>query len=159
MKTRFTAAKAIRWGLMTTLILSLAACAGAPKKQGLSVSIQAAEDVNPDQQGRPSPIVVYVIELKSAETFKNLDFAGLTNASGAALGADRLNSTQTVVSPGGMQMLALEIDPSVTVIGVVAGYRDIDNATWRQAVPVVPGKTDNIVVQLGQFQMSTSTTN
>lgn len=154
-----TCKKAAATVTAAALALLIAACGGAPTKEALNVSIQAAEDVNPDLQGRPSPIVVYLIELKSVDAFNSLDFTGLTAASGSALGADRLDSTQTVVSPGGTPFLELEIDPGTTAIGVVAGYRDIDNANWRQAVPVSPGDTDTIVVRLGQFQLSTSTQN
>jgi len=148
----------LRLALVIALVTGLAACGGGgPKKEGLTVNIQAAEDVNPDLQGRPSPIVVHLYELKSVETFNSLDYTSLTDPSGAALGADRLNGLQTVVAPGGFSLQELEIDAATSAIGIVAGYRDIDNASWRQAVPVVPGDTDTITVQLGQFQMSTST--
>lgn len=159
-RSKFTAtlAAAARASLIVLLLAGLAACGGGgPKKEGLVVNLQAAEDVNPDLQGRPSPIVVHVIELKSVETFNSLDYVSLTDPSGAALGADRLNGSQVVVAPGGFSMLELEIDASTTAIGVVAGYRDIDNASWRTAVPVSPGQTETIVVQLGQFQITTST--
>ena len=149
-----TGAVALRGAGLLLLCLLLAACGGAPKPQGLTVNINASEDVNPDLQGRPSPIVVHLFELSSVEAFNSLDYLGLTNNSGMALGADRLNGTQTVVAPGGFSALELQIDAGTSAIGIVAGYRDIDNATWRRAVPVTPGKTDNIDVQLGQFQMT-----
>ncbi len=146
--------------VLVLVIAGLSACGGgAPKKEGLAVSITATDDVNPDLQGRPSPIVVHIIELKSVETFNSLDYVSLTDPSGAALGADRLNGTQLVIAPGGFNMQQLEIDAATAAIGIVAGYRDIDNASWRRAVPVVPGETDTVVVSLEQFQVTTSTQN
>jgi len=155
-KPSFTAGLA-RAGVITALTLLLAACGGAPKKEELVLDIAAAEDVNPDSRGRPSPIVVHVMELKSLETFNSLDYVSLTNASGAALGPDRLNGSQVVIAPGGTLMMELELDAATTAIGVVAGYRDIDNASWRQAIPISPGQTDRIKVQLNQFQLTTAT--
>jgi type VI secretion system protein VasD len=143
--------------LLTLLLcLSIAACGGgAPKPVGLVIKITASEDVNPDLQGRPSPIVLHLFELSSVESFNSLDYLGLTSNSGMALGADRLNGTQTVIAPGGFSALELQIDTRTNAIGIVAGYRDIDNATWRRAVPVVPGETDEIDVRLEQFQITT----
>jgi type VI secretion system protein VasD len=146
--------------LLVILLISgaLVACGGgAPKKEELVINIQAAEDVNPDSQGRPSPIVVHILELKSVETFNSLNYVSLTDNSGAALGQDRLNGSQTVIAPGGNFMTELELDAGTSAIGIVAGYRDIDNASWRQAVPIAAGATKRVTVQLGQFQMTTST--
>ncbi len=149
-----------RWCLAAVLMAGLAACGGAPKKPDpITVSIQAAPDVNPDLQGRPSPIVLHILELKSAETFNSLDYVSLTDPSGAALGADRLNGIQLVVAPGGSNLQTLEIDSGTSAIGFVAGYRDIDNASWRQVVPIVAGTTTTIAVNLGQFQVTTSSQN
>ena len=150
-----TVAVASKATLILFVCLTLAACGGgAPKPEGLVVKVTATEDVNPDLQGRPSPIVLNVFELSSAESFNSLDYLGLTSNSGMALGADRLNGTQTVIAPGGFTALELQLDARTSAIGLVAGYRDIDNATWRRAVSIVPGETAEINVQLGQFQMT-----
>ena len=149
-------AVASRATLVLLLCLTLAACGGGgtPKPEGLVVKVTAMDDVNPDLQGRPSPIVLHIFELSSAESFNSLDYLGLTSNSGMALGADRLNGNQTVIAPGGFKALELQLDERTSAIGLVAGYRDIDNATWRRAVSIVPGETAEINVQLGQFQMT-----
>ena len=63
-----TLSRASILGLMAiTTVLMLSACAGAPKKDKLGLSITASADVNPDMQGRPSPVILHIFELSSAK--------------------------------------------------------------------------------------------
>ena len=139
-----------------TTVLLLNACAGAPKKEKLGLSINATTDVNPDMQGRPSPVILHIFELNSVEQFNGLDYVSLTQPSGAALGTSLLAKKQEILQPGGSRELPLELDPQTTIIGLVAGYRDIDNATWRTSVPIIPGKTKQLSITLNQQQIVTS---
>jgi len=131
----------------------LSACAGAPKRENLGLQISATADVNPDMQGRPSPIILHVMELNSTEQFNRLDYMGLTQPSGAALGAELLGKNQVVMQPGDSKTLPLELNPMTTAIGLVAGYRDIDNAVWRKTIPITQGKTKGISISLEQTQI------
>ena len=62
-----------------------------------------------------------------------------------------------VMAPGTSRSLELEISPEAQAIGLVAGYRDIDNATWRKAIPVSPGGTKSISVNLTATALESST--
>ena len=136
--------------LMATTLVLLSGCGGAPKRENIGLQLSATADVNPDLQGRPSPIILHVLELNSEEQFNRLDYASLTQSSGAALGPDLLGKTRLVLSPGDKQQLPLELNPQTTFIGLVAGYRDIDNATWRTSAPISQGDTKGITVTLEQ---------
>ena len=139
--------------LAVAVAVLLSACAGAPKRENLGLQISAAADVNPDMQGRPSPIILHVMELNSTEQFNRLDYMGLTQPSGAALGPELLGKNQLVLQPGESKTLPLELNPMTTAIGLVAGYRDIDNAAWRRIVPITQGKTKGISITLEQTQI------
>lgn len=156
----FGGTRSFRTGLglsgLLFLALVLAACASAPKKATLTLSAQATADVNPDLEGRPSPIILHIMELKSAELFNSLDYMGLADPSGGALGTDLVNRSQVVLSPGAARQIPMELDAATTAIGLVAGYRNMDNATWRQVVPITQGKTSSVTVTLGQAQLSAS---
>ena len=43
----------------------------------LDLKLAASEDLNPDLRGRPSPIVVRLLELKNPSSFNNADFFSL----------------------------------------------------------------------------------
>lgn len=139
--------------LAVAVVGLLSACAGAPKRENLGLQISAAADVNPDMQGRPSPIILHVMELNSTEQFNRLDYMGLTQPSGAALGAELLGKNQVVLQPGESKTLPMELNPMTTAIGLVAGYRDIDNAAWRKTVPITQGKTKGLSITLEQTQI------
>lgn len=134
--------------LMATTMLLLSSCGGAPKRENVGLQISATADVNPDLQGRPSPIILHVLELNSEEQFNRLDYMSLTQSSGAALGPDLLGKTQLVLSPGDNRQMPLELNPQTTFIGLVAGYRDIDNASWRTSIPITQGETKGIYITL-----------
>lgn len=134
--------------LMTTTMVLLSSCGGAPKRENVGLQISATADVNPDLQGRPSPIILHVLELNSEEQFNRLDYMSLTQSSGAALGPDLLGKTQLVLSPGDNRNLPLELNPLTTFVGLVAGYRDIDNANWRKSIPITQGDTKGISITL-----------
>jgi type VI secretion system protein VasD len=80
----------------------------------------------------------------------------LTQPSGAALGPDLLGKNQMVMQPGASQELPMELNPLTTAIGLVAGYRDIDNATWRKTIPITQGDTKGISITLEQQAIATS---
>ena len=146
--------------LTVTLLALLSACAGGPPpREPLGIQIAATADVNPDMEGRPSPVILHVMELNSTEQFNRLDYMGLTQPSGAALGAELLGKNQVVLQPGESKSLPMELNPQTTVIGLVAGYRDIDNAAWRKTVPITQGATKGISITLEQTQIVTAVTN
>ena len=137
--------------LLTVAIMTLlSACAGAPKREKLDMQVSATADVNPDMQGRPSPIILHIMELSSTEQFNGLDYMSLTQPSGAALGVNLLSKNQMVLQPGASQALPMELNPMTTAIGFIAGYRDIDNAAWRISVPITQGNTKGISITLEQ---------
>ena len=145
--------------LSVALLALLSACGGAPPKPDpLGIQISATADVNPDMEGRPSPVILHIMELNSTEQFNRLDYMGLTQPSGGALGTDLLGKTQVVLQPGESKSMPMDLNPQTTAIGLVAGYRDIDNAAWRKTVPVTQGTTKGISITLEQTQIVTAVT-
>jgi len=144
--------------LLTVAIAGLlSACAGAPpKREPLGMQVNASADVNPDMQGRPSPVILHILELNSTEQFSRLDYMGLTDPSGSALGTELLGKNRLVLQPGESKAVPMELNPMTTAIGLVAGYRDIDNATWRKVVPITQGDTKGLVITLEQTQITTT---
>ena len=61
-----------------------------PEDVKLKGNIVAAADSNPDINGRPSPVVIAVYQLKSPDGFLNGDFFSVYDPKGAALGEDLL---------------------------------------------------------------------
>lgn len=149
--------KSIGGLLIVAVTLLLNACAAAPPKPAsLSLQISTTSDVNPDLQGRPSPVILYVLELASDAQFNRLDYRSLTQSSSASLGADLLGKNQMVLQPGESRVLPMELNAQTAFIGLLAGYRDNDNAIWRASVAVTQDVTKAVVVSLQQQQIVAS---
>ncbi|MGK9169330.1 type VI secretion system lipoprotein TssJ [Inquilinus limosus] len=118
------------------------------------VTVAAAPGANPDASGRPSPIQVQIYQLRSGAAIGQADYFKLAENAQAALGDTLIGSEQTVVAPGKSQTLSLKLDPATQLIGVAAGFRDIDRARWRATAPVDPGSTDPITISVGAADVS-----
>lgn len=128
------------------LTLLLAACASTAKRVPIpyAISFTADAQVNPDINGRPSPIQITVYELKSASTFKARDYFALQSNPQAALGPELLNTDQIILQPGQTETIRHAGSVDAGAIGIVASYRDLENSQWRLTVPLPEAENTNI---------------
>lgn len=124
----------------------LGACASGDPKQKepvrLELTVNAQPGVNPDDHGRPEPIVVRVYELKNDSAFMAADFFTLQMKDRTVLAEDVVKRSELQLRPGEHQTIVRFADPATTVIGVLAAYQDLPNSVWRAvyALPVAPDK-------------------
>lgn len=118
--------------LVMGLLCAMAAQAQEIKEQTkLQLSIEAAAGVNPDASLRPSPIKVRIYELKDSGSFSEADYFSLDSSDKITLAADMLARDEFILRPGESRTLERKSNAQTTAIGVLAGYRDLPNATWR----------------------------
>jgi type VI secretion system protein VasD len=127
-----------RWLAFALLCAAaLSPVAHAADKVKVKGTLTAAAELNPDFRGRPSPAVLILFQLGSADTFKNADFASLYDPKAPAIAGDLLAPPlQMTVQPGDMRPLELELDEGARFRGVVGAYRDLEHAEWRAVVPL-----------------------
>lgn len=155
----------LKWILATTagalLCTSIAGCSSLDKvfedkPPKVVIRIKSAADINPDLNGRPSPIVVRIYALKSDDIFNNADFFGIYDEESSILG-DTLTAREEIeISPGDSIEIEKEYDLETTHVGVLAAYRDLDNATWRGSLGTPINKTTYINVKLDQLNLTVS---
>jgi type VI secretion system protein VasD len=127
--------RAVAWLLLATVALIMFAPAShAADTVKVKAVVTAAADLNPDYQGRPSPVNVIVFQLVSADTFSNADFFSLFEPEAAILGGDMLLRTQMLLQPGESREWVAEFSKETLHVGVIAAFRDIENAQWRATV-------------------------
>ena len=115
-----------------------------PPPPKLVLSIVAAAHLNPDANGRPSPVVVRLYELKSASQFGSADFLLLFDQDRSALASDIVTREEFVMRPGESKSISKPLAPETKAIGVMAGFRDVERARWRAAAMLIPAK-DNVL--------------
>lgn len=123
-----------------TPVLLLAACASSDPKPHeplrLDLTVSAATAVNPDDQGRPAPIVVRVYELKTDNAFKAADYFSLQDKDKTVLADDLVKRDEFQLRPGEHQTIRRVADANTTTLGVLAEYRDLPHAVWRAVYPL-----------------------
>ena len=127
--------------LIGMLLLSLfSACSsGPPKSDKAHMTVSAAADANPAADGRASPIVLRIYQLKEDAKFNNATFFALFDSDQQTLGGDLLAREEVELNPGEQRQVEFEVAGEAKYVGVMAAYRDIRNAQWR-AIQAAPKK-------------------
>lgn len=119
------------------VLLFLYACGSTPPEPSkMKAQFTAAESLNPDRHGASKPVVVRLYQLKTAGAFETADFFSLYKDADTVLAGDLLASQEIMMKPGGSKNLEAVFDPATRVIGVLAAFRDIENAIWRTSVAI-----------------------
>lgn len=140
----------LRSSLLFSIVLMLCSCQAlySTFPPATTLHFRVADDLNPDQNDRPSPVIVKVYELASRTIFENQDFFALYDEPALVLKTDLLKSEEFVFEPGQSSQSRMELHPATKAIGVIVAYRDIENARWRAIVDVKPTSYDNQYVYL-----------
>lgn len=146
--------------LLGILVASLAACQTTRRTLNLDTSVQLSikirEDVNPDDDGRASPIVVRVFMLADDRQFAREDFLNLYESAESRLGKDLLD---TVIlkefAPGEQRMEELRLTPDVKYIGLLAEFVQYQQADALLVLPITGHKKNEFRVALADTRIGT----
>jgi type VI secretion system protein VasD len=130
------------------LLAGLAACSRVPPPTPIKVQLQADEYTNPNENGDPSPVVVRVYQLKEVTAFQNAEYFDLADNDKKVLGGDLIGVQEYEMTPGKSQDYNRDVSSEATHIGVVASFRDIENAQWRDTIELKQEKKNEFVIYL-----------
>lgn len=133
--------------LLAVLVSGCAATRAIVNPQA-RLQLAASEDVNPDVQGRPSPLAIRIYELASRTEFDILDFDNAYYNAEAQLGAVLLSASEHMLLPNQTLKHRVKLSPAAEFIAVIAAYRAIDQATWKLVYPVRSNWRQTHVVDL-----------
>ncbi|EDT41158.1 type VI secretion system lipoprotein TssJ [Burkholderia ambifaria] len=146
--------------IVTTMAVTafvLAGCATPPRPSPATMfTLNASPDLNPDGEGRPSPVVVRIYQLAARDDFDRAGFFGLYDHDKAVLGIAAVARTDIAIHPGEQLRFSRELDPKTRDVAVMAAYRDIDAAHWRAVADVSAPGTHALSVALGASAVAIS---
>lgn len=122
----------------------------------LNLRLTASDQLNPDLNGRPSPIVVRLYELKHAVAFENADFFSLYERARESLAPDMVATEELELRPGETVELKLSVQKGSRYVGVVAAYRDLSQASWRSTLHLPPRTATEVDLTLDESGIRTS---
>lgn len=136
----------VQAAVAVVLCLLLCACGGKKEEPvfepvELELLFLAEKDMNPNLKGRPSPLAVKVFELKGTALFEESDYFSLQTDAKAVLAEEFAAVLDSfVIRPGSRKEIRKPAKAGTTALGIIAGYRTIDGATWQalHALPMPP---------------------
>jgi len=159
------AQRIFRFLLVSACLLALAGCSSAAKPPVqlrsakptiITATIDAAATVNPDANGRPSPIVMRMFELRSIAAFNNADFFSLWDREREVLSSEVTSRDEFHLRPGDQKKLERTLQPETRYVGVIAAFRDLDRSSWRATTSIVSEQTQPITIRLDARSISIS---
>ena len=114
----------------------------------LDLTLSGSDQLNPDLNGRPSPIVLRLIELKHPVAFQSADFFSLYQRPKEALAPDLVTLEELELRPGEQRELKLSVQDGSRYVGVLAAYRDLPETSWRYVIPLQAQARNQVALQL-----------
>ena len=129
------------WSVFAAFVFafSVAGCSAVPqmpKDIDIGADIIVSGSLNPDLNGRASPLILAIYQLKSADKFRNGDFFSVFDPEGTALGDDLLRREQITLQPGGSRSFEAEFSADTVYIGLVGAFSDLENSQWRAVIEI-----------------------
>lgn len=106
----------------------------APAAASLDVITVASPLVNPGPDGLPQPVVMRLYQLNAETAFANASFRQLWEADAETLGPTMLGKTELYFAPGEVQRVKANLIEGTTIVAVVVGFRNFEEAKWRAMV-------------------------
>jgi type VI secretion system protein VasD len=152
---------AMRWprplGLGLLAVVLVAGCAAeeaAPPPTELHLALSAVPSLNPDKDGRPSPVVVRLFELTTPTEFNQADFFDLFDNDRATLGDALVATDELEVLPADKRSLDRTLDPRTRFVGFLAAFREVEVSSWRAVAPVTPNAVNALALTLDSLSVS-----
>ncbi|MDJ0656468.1 MAG: type VI secretion system lipoprotein TssJ [Xanthomonadales bacterium] len=140
--------------LLAFLALCVSGCASKPKPTELEAVVRVATNVNPDRSGRPSPVVMWLYELKATAKFLSADYFALAARDSSFMSGEVVNRSEYQLGPGELLDFSAEIDPGAAHVGVVVAFRDLENARWRGVFDLTPNRRNRIEIRVDRLAVS-----
>jgi len=118
-----------------------------------SMSLRASADVNPNDTGRPSPVVVRVYQLRTDTLFAAADYNALFGDDQKALGQELVSRDEITLGPSESESRPIVLAGDTRFVGVFAAFRNDRNSQWRALIPV-PKKGFTVAVERARIALS-----
>lgn len=118
----------------TPALASCSAISPYSTQTRLELTLTGNDLLNPDINGRPSPVVVRLLELRNPVGFETQDFFSLYGRGSESLGQDLIAAEELELRPGQSRHLKLRATPAGRFVGVLAAYRDLPETRWRYVI-------------------------
>ena len=125
----------------------LGGCSGLTK---VDLSLESSNKLNPDLNGRPSPVVLHLLELKHPVAFENADFFSIYQHPRETLTPDFVRLEELELRPGERRNVKFSVTEDSRYLGILAAYRDLSGGEWQTVIPLRAKKKHNVSLYLDE---------
>nr|WP_255343230.1 type VI secretion system lipoprotein TssJ [Microbulbifer sp. HZ11] len=115
----------------------------------VALNLDVQSDVNPDSDGRASPVVVRVFMLADDRQFSREEFLNLYESAESRLGKDLID---TVIlkefAPGEQRIEELPLTPEVKYVGLLAEFVQYQRADALMLLPITDHRKNDYAITL-----------
>jgi type VI secretion system protein VasD len=115
--------------------MTITVAPAADTKVKTVMTIAASADANPDVNGRPSPVVLHVYQLKADAAFNSAEFFALVDDHQKVLGDSLVSHDEFFVRPAEQRPVDVSVAKDAAFLGIVAEFREYRTASWRAIGP------------------------
>ena len=145
--------------LLLCVVLVLSGCGMFKKKKKpppppeptrVVLEFEATGDINPNGEGRASPMGVRIYQLKFYSAFKKADFFSLYDKDEQVLGRELVKKQEILLQPNEKRTVFFETDGETQTVGLMGLVKDYENIQWKAAAGVQANKTTVINVYVSR---------
>lgn len=144
----------------------LAACSSMSSQVGgvlnldtdVKIKFLVSSDINPDDDGRPSPIYLRLYQLKSDIAFKKTGFIDLYESDNEKLGSELVSKTELKpIAAGGSREETFVLGGETQYVALFAEFYQYKDAKYKVIVPVTKNNilrnTFTVKIENNQLQL------
>lgn len=121
-----------------------------PEPTRVVLEFEAASDINPNSEGRASPLYLRIYQLKAYTVFENADFFSLYDKDDQILARDLVAKEEILLKPNEKRTVFYEVPDDTGAIGLLGLFMDYENTRWKAVAGVQPNKTTVIRTHISQ---------
>ena len=145
-------------GIVLLSAVLLSGCSTTAKMLNLDTEVvldfQVWPKINPDDNGRASPLVVRMYELKDSRQFLSEGFIDLFEESTERLGADLVAERRLrELTPGLNRTETFLLGPEVKYIGLLGEFIQYENAQARVVFAIEPNRKTKKVIWINKTKL------
>ena len=121
-----------------------------PEPTHVVLEFEASGDINPNGEGRASPLGVRIYQLKFYSAFGKADFFSLYDNDEQVLGRELIKKQEILLKPNEKRTVFFEAEDETQTIGLMGAFMDYENTQWKAAAGIQANKTTVINVTIGR---------
>ena len=152
--------------LITVLLLTASGCATkeevvapTPDPTILELKLETSKHLNPDIEGRASPLVVRIYQFEAIDKFNTSDFFAIYDNDVALLGQDILFRKELELKPETRQKITLDSKPEARYLAIFAAFRNLDTAQWKTSMHITHNRTTEVHIKFDRYTVTMNTKN